>query len=71
MLAFCLFVFLVKLTTAAGFALYWRSWFFIIRAILEPLADEIDDENDLFASKPKDEVVKEPKPEVTRFSFLE
>ena len=80
MLAFCLFVFfsfLVELTTTAGFALYWnvykqrRSWFFIIRAILDPLADEDDDENDLFASKPEVEVVQEPKPEVTCFSFLE
>lgn len=43
----------------------------MIRAILDSLADEDDDENDLFASKPKVEVVQEPKPEVTCFSFLE
>ena len=76
----CLFVclvLLVELTTAAGYAVYWnvykqqRAWFFIIRAILDPLADEDDDENDLFASKPKVKVVQEPKPEVTCFSFLE
>ena len=76
----CLFVclvFLVELTTAAGYAVYWnvykqqRSWFFIIRAILDPLADEDDDENNLFASKPKVKVVHEPKLEVTCLSFLE
>ncbi|KAM7450973.1 Family with sequence similarity 21 [Porites harrisoni] len=31
----------------------------------DPLADEDDDENDLFASKPKVKVVQEPKPEPT------
>ena len=57
--------------------MYWnvykqqRAWFFIIRAILDPLADEDDDENDLFASKPKVKVVQEPKTEVTCLSFLE
>ena len=74
----CLFVCLVTATaTAAGYAVYWnvykqqRAWFFIIPAILDPLADEDDDENDLFASKPKVKVVQEPKPEVTCLSFLE